>query len=543
MNRDGVEDGIYVNFFGFDGKAAMLACDMYGILPANLLYLPKNMFLQTGDESEQVLLVRYTMCERSRQGTFRTLLGAKSKLMAEGKVEALWKERCRTLADAAPCPRFTEKQLEEAAAALDTDSESDEERQVDERGMLKPPPPLPPAPPFASDGPRGEAAAEAAATENDESPTPVTDTPFGRAPDSEPLPPPPTQASSDAGGETRRGSGTTATNDNAALAVDAKRMTQELQNDWKQYDVVKSLELSRTHKLCSQPPNIPQAYFPRLLETLNMEEKELAAAQKELSRYSKKAARRLRARQQERSSGPSAPGRSTSLPPLSSSPLQNPAATHLHQSVELRNRRELDALHRVAQAHLRFLSERYEQGRSIDEKMEGVATLGTLEHMLKYQKSIGIAPELEDRIQTRMVREESRAALQQQLRESEWERAYAIEEKAQHAKEVLERERERTKGIAAEAQRTQRLITDWKQVAAHRQQETHLNSVLHRSAVRHAKADTFIETKRAAAGMSRYYHDQQEVHRRQLRDTIRDMMVSKKFSADGVADEDDDVVA
>ncbi|CAG9580195.1 conserved hypothetical protein [Leishmania major strain Friedlin] len=543
MNRDGVEDGIYVNFFGFDGKAAMLACDMYGILPENLLYLPKKMFLQTGDESEQVLLVRYTMCERSRQGTFRTLLGAKSKLIAEGKVEALWEERRRVCQGAAPCPRFTEKQLEEAAAALDTDSESDEERQVDERGMRKPPPPLPPAPPFAPDGPRGEAAAEAAATENDESPTPVTDTPFSRAPDSEPLPPPPTQASSDAGGETRRGSGTTATNDNAALAVDAKRTTQQLPNDWTQYDVVNSLELPRAHKLCSQPPSIPQAYFPRLLETLSMEEKELAAAQKELSRYSKKSARRLRARQQERSNEPSAPGRSTSLPPLSSSPAHKPATTHLHQSVELRNRRELAAVHRVAQAHLRFLSERYEQGRSIDEKMEGVATLGTLEHMLKYQKSIGVAPEFEDRLQSKMVREESRAALQQQLRESEWERAYAIEEKAQHAQEVLERERERTKGIVAEALRTQRLITDWKQVAAHRQQETHLNGVLHRSAVRHAKADAYIETKRAATGMSRYYHDQQEVHRRQLRDTIRDMMISKKFSADGVADEDNDVVA
>ncbi|CBZ29520.1 conserved hypothetical protein [Leishmania mexicana MHOM/GT/2001/U1103] len=543
MNRDGVRDGIYVNFFGFEGKAAMLACDMYGILPENLLYLSKYMFLQTGDESEQVLLVRYTMCERSRQGTFRTLLGAKSKLIAEGHVEALWKERCRTLADAAPCPRFTKKQLEEAATALDTDSESDEERQVDERGMRKPPPPRPPASPFASDDPGGEAAAEAAATENDESPTIVTDTPFGTAPDSELPPPPPTQASSDVGGDTRRGSGTTATNDNAALSVDAKRMTQELQNDWKQYDLVKSLELPRTHKLRPQPPSIPQAYFPRLLETLNMEEKELAAVQKKLSRYSKKAARQLRARQQERSSGPSAPGRSTSLPPLSSSPSHNPTATHLLQSVKLRNRRELAVVHRVVQVQLRGLSERYEQGRSIDEKMEGVPTLGTLEHMLKYQKSIGIAPEFEDRVQAKMEREESRAALQQQLRASEWERAYAIDEKAQHAKEVLERERERTKGIAAEAHRTQRLITEWKHVAAHRQHETHLNSVLHRSAVRHAKADTYIEKKRAATGMLRYYHDQQEVHRRQLRDTIRDMMISKKFSADEVAGEDDDVVA
>ncbi|GET91466.1 hypothetical protein, conserved [Leishmania tarentolae] len=543
MHRDGVEDGIYVNFFGFDGKAALLACDMYGILPENLLYLPKHVFLETGDESEQVLLVRYTMCERSRQGTFRTLLGAKSKLIREGKVEALWKERCLTLPGAAPCPRFTDKQLEEAAAELDTDSENDEERQVDERGMLKPPPPLPPAPLFATDQSEGDAPAEVAATEENESGTLVTEAPFDRAEDSEALPPPTLQSSSGVGGDTSDHSVTAAANDKAAAAVETKRVTQQPNDDWHKSGIASSRALTRAHKHSSQLPSIPQAYFPRLLETLNIEEKELAATQKELSRYSKRAVKEPRFRQSEQSGRPPTSGRSTSFPPLSRSSSRNSAPTDLLQAAELRVRRERAAANRVARLQVRLLNERYDQGCSIDEEMEGVATLGTLEHTLKYQKSIGVIPKFEDRMQTKVEREESRAALQQQLREAEWERAYAIEEKEQHAKEVVERERENTKGISAEVHRTRRLIAQWKQATAHRQKKAHLSNVLHRSAVRHAKADTYIETKRAATDMLRYCHDQQEVRRRQLRDTIRDMMISKKFSTDDVADDEDGAVA
>ncbi|KAI5687536.1 hypothetical protein MNV84_06588 [Leishmania braziliensis] len=540
----GVEDGIYVNFFGVDGKAAMLACDMYGVLPQNLLYLPKEMFLQTRDESEQIVLVRYTMCERSRQGTFRTLLGAKSKLIAEGKVEALWEERCRALPDAAPRPRFAEQQLKEAATALDTDSESDSEQQIDERGMLKPPPPPPSsAPPFTFAGPGNEAAAQAAASEEDGLPTAAINTPYGGAQDSNSPPPLRTQASSDAACETRIGSNTAVTTDNAMPPVDAQRMTQQPYGDWSQYELVKPLPLPRRRQLRTQPPTLPKPYFPRVCETLRIEEAELAVAQHELSRYTTKVAKQLQARQQERFSGLHTHGHSTSLPPLTFSLSHSTTGTHLPQSVELRNRREHAAIMRVAQLRVCSLNERYEQARSIGEEMEAIPSLGTLEHMLKYQQSIGVTPELEDRIQAKAEREESRAAARQAMREAEWERVYAMEEKAQHAKEVREVAHEKTKGIAAEAQRVQRLITKWKQAAANRQQETHLNQILHRSAVRHAKADTYIEAKRASASMLRYHHDQQEMHRRQLRNMIRDMMIRKNFAADEVTDWEKDIVA
>ncbi|KAG5495436.1 hypothetical protein GH5_03097 [Leishmania sp. Ghana 2012 LV757] len=524
MNGKGVEDAIYVNFFGLDGQAAVLACDMYGILPENLLYMPKQAYIQTGDESEQILLVRYTMCERSRQGTFRTLLGAKSKLIEQGKVEALWTERCRTLRDVASCPRFTQTQLEEAAATLDTDSESDTERQVDERGMLKPPPPLRCALSVASVGPGDQATVEADRTKDKELCVTATDTPYCGRRDTDTPSPQRVQASSDAG-------------------VGAKRVAQRLHSSHTPCSLVKLAAPPLSRKLPSQPPTIPTAYFPRTRETLTVEEQELSMTQKVLCRYSRKAARRLRAREHERYSGPSSPSRSTSLPPLISSPSQCTATTRLLQSARLRNHRERVALHRVAEVNMRSLAERCEQARTIDDEMEAIPTLGTLEHMLRYQKSIGVTPDFEDRIQTRIEREESRAAVQLETRQTECERAYAIEEKEQRAEEVVKRGRDEKKGISAEVERTRRLITHWKGEAALRQREAHLGSLLGRSAERHAKADGCIEMKRAAANQLRYEHDQQEVHRRQLRDTVYDMMIRINASPTEVKNEDINAVA
>ncbi|KAK7199738.1 hypothetical protein NESM_000019900 [Novymonas esmeraldas] len=530
MNGDGVEDDIFVNFFAVDGNAAMLACDMYGVLPENLLYVPKEFCAQGGEESEQVVLVRYTMRERSRQGTFRTLLGAKSKLLASGAVEALWKERCRTLPDAVSCPRFTEEQITSAAATLDTDSESEDERQVDERGMLKPPPPPSPAALPVSiavvagagetdeDGeePTGAAAVAASGSDQDAQ---ATDSPSPRhAPGS------PRALFSD-GDVTPHG------------ASDAKRHTQRPEEDWRRHDLTDGLEGTRGRRLRSHPPRIPQAHFPRTRETLAAEVEELVTAQQQLSRFNKAASKSAHVRDGDAQSPIIAPlsARNTSLPPLSSSFSHgvSPPAGMLH-SVEERNRRELAAMNRVAAVHLRSLGERYEHARSIDAEMETIPTLGTMEHMLKYQKSIGVVPEFEDRVQTAAEREELRDAARQEAREAEWARAHGIEAKEQRALEALMRERDRTRGMNAAAQETMRQLTQEKQAAAYRGQAATLNAVLRRSALRRAKADTYLETKRAAAAMSRFNHDQQEMHRRHLQETIRDVQIRKTFPADGL---------
>ncbi|KAG5470534.1 hypothetical protein LSCM1_01778 [Leishmania martiniquensis] len=546
MCGKGVEDGIYVHFFGLDGKAAMLACDMYGILPKNLLYLPKHAFIETGGESEQIVLVRYTMCERSRQGTFRTLLGAKSKLIEEGKVETLWKERCRTLPNASPCPRFTAKQLEETAAALDTDSESDSEWKVDERGMLKPPPPPQPqqvVSPCASVNAEGQANAEAVTRKDSKLCVTTSDAAYGGGQETAPPSPRYTQGffSADDGATTV--TRTEAAGDSLALAADAKPMTQQPHNTNRPYTLVKLLGLPRRRKPPSKPPAIPSAYFPRTRETLTIEEQELAAKEKDLCRFSRRATRHLRARQQERCSGYSTPRRSTSLPPLISSPVPCTDTTRILQSARLRSCRERVAMQRVAEVHLRSLAGRYEQARAIEDEMEAVPTLGTLEHMLEYQKSIGVTPAFEDRIQIRAEREESRAAAQQQTRQAEVDRVCAIEQKEQRAQEVAKRECDEKKDISAEVKRTLQLITHWKRMAAQRQRVAHLGSILGRSASRHDKADRYIEKKRAAANMLRYEHDQQEVHRRQLHDTIRGMLVQKTFLDTDLVSDDMNAVA
>ncbi|KAG5496193.1 hypothetical protein JKF63_02494 [Porcisia hertigi] len=548
MNTKGVEDSIYVNFFGFDGKAAMLACDLYGILPENLLYMPKGMLAKTGDEEEQVLLVRYTMCERSRQGTFRTLLGAKLKLIAEGNVDELWEKRSRILLSAAPCPRFTEMQLENAAASMDTDTESDDGLHIDERGMVKPPPPLPaPAPLVRQVGPASAAVAETDMAEVSVSGTAKTATPLSPAGNSH-TPLPYGHAASSTRSEAANGGGSIAAAAEIVPGVGEKVETGHSTGELRSYKILEMLAHPRKPKFALPPPTtIPQPYFPRSQGVLSVEEKELAATKKKLSRYSKGALKQINGKRQKLARDASVAGLNTPFPPLtsSSSPMSRNlhATAHFVELAELNNRRELAAIHRVAELHLHSMSKRYEQARAIDEEMEAVPALGTLEHMLKYHKSIGVIAELEERLQTDRKHEESRAALRREWSKMQSQSEHAIEEKQHRKQKAREREREKAMSIFVEVQRTHELITSWKKEAASRQHKAKMSKVYHQSATRHAKADKFVETRRSAVSGLRYNHDQQALHRRKVRETLLDMEIRNDFAADELIDKGIDMVA
>ena len=118
------QDAIFVTFFGRDKEAAMLACDELGVYPMELLYLPKGIFLHTAP-SEEHALVRYAMRERSRQQMFRKLTALRSKLVASGNVQELWAARTELMPDGPFSPELDPAVVAQAATHVDTESDDD----------------------------------------------------------------------------------------------------------------------------------------------------------------------------------------------------------------------------------------------------------------------------------------------------------------------------------------------------------------------------------------------------------------------------------
>jgi hypothetical protein len=120
------QDAIFVNFFGRDKEAAMLACDELGVWPSELLYLPKSVFVVTAP-NEELASVRYTLRERSRQQTFRRLTALRTKYAADSsRLVELWMHRFQLMPDGPPIPDLDPVAVERAAAHDDTETDDDE---------------------------------------------------------------------------------------------------------------------------------------------------------------------------------------------------------------------------------------------------------------------------------------------------------------------------------------------------------------------------------------------------------------------------------
>ncbi|EKF33221.1 hypothetical protein MOQ_002918 [Trypanosoma cruzi marinkellei] len=130
-------DAAYANLFGVEGKAAVLGCDELGLVPRDLLHVPKKSLERTGDDKSAVL-VRYTLMERARQNNIRKVLAIKNRLIADGDVQKKWKERCKLFPDAPGVPKIPKAMMEKFMTELDT--ESDDDDNIDELGLNKPRP-------------------------------------------------------------------------------------------------------------------------------------------------------------------------------------------------------------------------------------------------------------------------------------------------------------------------------------------------------------------------------------------------------------------
>lgn len=539
--QEGVEDAIYINYFGSDPEAAMLACDMYGVLPENLLYVPKEYF-DEGDDSDQVVLVRYTLFERSRQGTFRQLLGAKRKLITEGRVKELWKERRLIHPDAPWYPTFLAAELEQAANTLDTESDEEDGGRIDERGMVKPPPPVRIELADAkklSDSPSGAQKADGTAFYRLSSDPLTDDLPLEEKLS---VASPFRLREEDLRMETAR-----------TGKVESSQITRKRQSG--------SPNLSRMTKRTSCPaaapakprlPCVPMPLFPRSKSTLKRDEKELKLSRRRLNQYTTKTARKMETEESEEDSlehedilevqslmsdhnadeASSIASRQETaevkLPRLPAGLKQFAAGERKYQ--------EMEAMRRVAAAHVRNLQKRYRRGKEIDYEMEDVPELGTLEHKLQYQRSIGVCPTYEERVEMYEDQVQLRQEALLDEREAQWEREFELEEKQRRAEETLILARENQKGIIAEVQRTKRYIAKRQISAAERKHEWRLEKLLFDSAKKHAKAQEYLTEKAGNANQRRYEHDQEEVFRRRLHDKMREMEEGKSFDVRMISD-------
>ncbi|EKG04767.1 hypothetical protein TCSYLVIO_004172 [Trypanosoma cruzi] len=130
-------DAAYANLFGVEGKAAVLGCDELGLVPRDLLHIPKKSLERAGDDKNAVL-VRYTLIERARQNNIRKVLAIKNHLIADGDVQKKWKERCKLFPDAPGVPKIPKAVMNKMMTELDT--ETDDDDNIDELGLTKPMP-------------------------------------------------------------------------------------------------------------------------------------------------------------------------------------------------------------------------------------------------------------------------------------------------------------------------------------------------------------------------------------------------------------------
>lgn len=114
----GVPDQLYTLYFGVHKKAAMLACDVCGVVPGDMLFVARKHFKRSSKDTKDQILIRYTMHERQRQAMFHKLLEEKEKLLRDPDLSRKWKDRKRILQSAPPPPKISKKKLKKAKDAL-----------------------------------------------------------------------------------------------------------------------------------------------------------------------------------------------------------------------------------------------------------------------------------------------------------------------------------------------------------------------------------------------------------------------------------------
>lgn len=607
----GVEDNLYVSFFGIDGKAAMLACDACGIVPEELLFVAKKDFRQTPQDSEEFILVRYTMYERQRQSKLRKLMAEKHKLIDEGaNIDELWKERRRITPDAPKVPTFSKKRIQQATDAVDTSSSSDDDR-IDERGMYNPP---------------------VQVREELELPTPapllVNGSAGRNSPPAEPLP-------------AAEGEGTTAAPANEGpsdpiivfqsvdspvpavyFSVDALANHQAQQEPYLYRPHLSSrtngMEDSTKHNMKKpKPPPMPSLAkdrYPRSIESLSADVKGLDESKRKMEKYSVVAPqqikdynsyvrgkeeedRRWEAEQEKIESRrrhfrftESLRNRSTTDTEVKSSPLDDtngaggtgggrepsgePEDAHNGsrrstglsspsrqkaessfentleepQTRERRRRkakepprafriedphqRQIEATKRVALQEAKLVSGCYSRGLSAQK--EEVPSLGTIAHTLRYQEMIGKAPPMEDRLKEHMRQTIGAQHDFRAERELQWERDKKMTNRLERGAAAAQEKKEKFQAMRKEVNRTKGSLLEGQLRCVERRRTVEMKHRVAKLDEKQRKADDFNTRNMDDAARRRYEHDQEELFRKKMKDTLVSMERTKRWELDSI---------
>eukprot|EP00796_Vickermania_ingenoplastis_P013294 gene13294-9132_t len=604
----GVEDNVYINFFGVESKAAMLACDACG-----------KEFKMGPNDSNDVVLIRYTMHERLRQTKFHRLMGEKNRFIREGKISQRWAERKRITPDAPKAPKISKKKLQKALEAIDTSSDDDD--RVDERGMLNPLVVLTPSPSEPTVNEHTLAPdEEAPLPEDSPAPRTIVEAPVrsqvvvvsgAEAPATytvEEL------EGIQAGEHTTSEAPFTGPSETPLGGVNPQAFS----------DIDSLLRMPPASKVPvvknpKGPPMPSLTRYPRSFETLATEVKELDASKKEMEKYSgrtpqqvkeyrkfkeaqeeeerawKRHLAKLEARERhafhrqsiealmakesfrERFMSKEGRNESRATSIFGGAPEEvheercDLAAEDTYGSVSLSaakkldagaskreeeslksdtkeekkrkskrkseakrmddpHQRQLEATKRVALRHAEIVSNCYKKGVEVDGKE--VSTMGTIAHWVKYEEMIGKAPPMEVRVKDSMIHKQNAEMALQSQRELEWEREKKLNNRLEHASVYAESEKEKMQRIRKEVSKTKSSLTEEKLKCVERSRDVDMRHRMAKNEEKHKKADDFNSRKYGdMAARRKFEHDQEELFRRRMKDSLLTMDMKKRHSA------------
>lgn len=547
----GIEDHVYVNFFGVEGNAAMLACDQCGVVPEDVLYVPKSYFLRAAasEQDKRLATVRYVMVERARQGTLRRLLSEKNRIIREGNVEKVWRVRNQLDPHALPRPKFSRKQLKAAAEAYDTDNDDAEDNIIDEKGLLKPPLSIGPG---APDVPSSPSPVEVAVHVEDA--PPAKENPVATPENAFPL----LVETDDLVQET------VACDESLHVPTAAPpAMTQ---------GGISSLPMGIycLNKLPPprRPPSLPLpplAHFPRTMEGIPLEERELADYRNHLARHAFKAPtqsmkysqykemqaakeaariqaleedlhwRRSQLRASVYSQDESEYEETTEVKDGVNGQRAESSSTQSSSSDSDRSNsepREINIARRVALLRLHQTECCFKMGRKIDREMDAFPQLGTVAHTIKSKENIGRPINIAQRIAVDKLR--SKAAQKNKLEElgAQVQSEKASTNRMKRADTRLERVKDGKRGLLKTVNMTRSEIVHHHREMVQRMREKELAKCTAKNARKHRHAKQYNEFHAVNGNLKRYEHDQVAMFRRDLRTAMGRMDMQKNWDAE-----------
>jgi hypothetical protein len=524
----GEADALFCSLFRTDVECAMLACDDAGLLPEELLYLPRDVFL-VGIATAEQGMIRYNMRERFRQEMFRKVFGMKRALLLKGRdhIAQRWALRSDMYPEAAAAPdldRIPRKKVAEWKHRRDADEEAEDD------------------PTAVVHARRTED--EALDTESDDD---GLDEYF--------RPKPPPMRSED---EKTRGD---------ALGNTPPTSTNPLDHSlylWNNGTLHSSLTArSSRRKQIAEPPPAPRLAIPHVpnepprcralsARHLQSEERHLELSRKRLARYGtkvEKAVEMTLARKQEicdaamtcrsDTSASVSPTRvGGTLVPWGPSHEAQHHSTHLDHPFassitlpkippsHLEAKRQLAAMVRRTMVNIAESAIGFNTFRDVlDDQREEGQVQDSLRRSRNQETTRGSKDEWLAQEAARKKRDQELIAEQQRIKDAYEAYTTAKTEKTQ----VVLQSKRQHHILTNEVQRMRQMFANQKREWMHRREDARVTSIVARSEPKHQHAQSLLAQRKADAEQRRLQHVQMELLRKELKNSVTEMNVRNEW--------------